>query len=68
MVFEDVHWSDATTRRVARLFLIDPVPRLRVLVIITFRPEFTLVVGRPHVTIVSSEPPAAPECAEMIAR
>jgi predicted ATPase len=40
MVFEDVHWSDPTTRESLDL-LIDRAPILRVLVIITFRPEFT---------------------------
>jgi class 3 adenylate cyclase/tetratricopeptide (TPR) repeat protein len=53
MVFEDVHWSDATTRESLDL-LIDGVPRLRVLVIITFRPEFTPSwVGRSHVTLLA---------------
>ena len=53
MVFEDVHWSDATTRELLDL-LIDGVPRLHVLVIITFRPEFTPSwVGRPHVTLLA---------------
>ena len=41
MVWEDVHWSDPTTRESLDL-LIDRVATLRVLVIITFRPEFTL--------------------------
>jgi predicted ATPase len=53
MVFEDVHWSDATTRESLDL-LIDGVPRQRLLVIITFRPEFTPSwVGRPHVTLLA---------------
>jgi class 3 adenylate cyclase len=53
MVFEDVHWSDPTTRESLDL-LIERVPILRVLVIITFRPEFTPSwIGRPHVTLVS---------------
>jgi hypothetical protein len=39
MVYEDVHWSDPTTRESLDL-LIDRVSGLRVLVIITFRPEF----------------------------
>jgi hypothetical protein len=42
MVCEDVHWSDPTTRELLDLH-IDRVPTLRVLVVITFRPEF----GRP---------------------
>jgi class 3 adenylate cyclase/predicted ATPase len=53
MVFEDVHWSDPTTRESLDL-LIDRTPMLRALVIITFRPEFTPPwVGRPHVTMLN---------------
>jgi class 3 adenylate cyclase/predicted ATPase len=53
MVWEDVQWSDPTTRESLDL-LIDRVPTLRVLVIITFRPEFAPPwVGRPHVTLLS---------------
>jgi len=53
MVWEDVHWSDPTTRESLDL-LIDRVPRRRVLVIITFRPEFSPPwVDRPHVTLLS---------------
>jgi predicted ATPase len=53
MVWEDVHWSDPTTRESLDL-LIDRVPSRRVLVIITFRPEFSSPwVGRPHVTLLS---------------
>jgi class 3 adenylate cyclase len=39
MVWEDVHWSDPTSREWLDL-LVDRVPTLRVLVIMTFRPEF----------------------------
>jgi len=39
MVWEDIQWSDPTTRESLDL-LIERVPTLRVLVIITFRPEF----------------------------
>jgi len=50
MVFEDVHWSDPTTRDSLDLF-VDRVPMLRGLAIITFRSEFApLWVGRSHVT------------------
>ena len=59
MVWEDVHWSDPTTRESLDL-LIDRVPTLRVLVIITFRPEFTPPwIGRPHVTMLTSQSSAA---------
>src|SRR6185437_8990296 len=40
MVWEDVHWSDPTSREGLDL-LIDRASMLRVLVILTFRPEFT---------------------------
>ena len=53
MVWEDVHWSDPTTRESLDL-LIDRVPTLRVLVILTFRPEFTPPwIGRSHVTMLT---------------
>jgi predicted ATPase len=52
MMYEDVHWSDPTTRESLDL-LIDRVPTLRVLVILTFRPEFAAPwVGRSHVTML----------------
>ena len=52
MVYEDVHWSDPTTRESLDL-LIDRVSALRILVIITFRPEFTPPwAGRSHVTLL----------------
>jgi len=66
MVFEDVHWSDPTTRESLDL-LIDRVPTVRVLVIITFRPEFTPPwVGRPHVTLLSLSRLPHRQRAEMI--
>jgi class 3 adenylate cyclase/tetratricopeptide (TPR) repeat protein len=53
MVFEDIHWSDPTTRESLEL-IIDRVPALQVLAILTFRPEFTPTwVGRPHVTMLN---------------
>jgi predicted ATPase len=53
MIFEDVHWSDPTTRESLDL-LVDRVPRLPVLLVITFRPEFTPPwVGRPNVTVIT---------------
>jgi len=53
IVWEDVHWSDPTTRESLDL-LIDRVATLRVLVIITFRPEFAPQwIGRPHVTMLN---------------
>src|SRR5262249_46069092 len=53
MAFEDSHWSDPTARESLDL-IIDRVPELRVLAILTFRPEFApLWVGRPHVTMLT---------------
>jgi class 3 adenylate cyclase/predicted ATPase len=68
MVFDDVHWSDPTTRELLDL-LIDRVPTLRVLVIITFRPEFTPPwVGPSHVTLLSLSRLAPRQSAEMMMR
>jgi tetratricopeptide (TPR) repeat protein len=67
MVWEDVHWSDPTTRESLDL-LVDRVPTLGVLVIITFRPEFAPPwVGRPHVTILTLNRLPPRQRAEMIA-
>src|SRR6266566_5125758 len=68
MLFDDVHWSDPTTREFLDL-LIDRVPTLRVLVIITFRPEFTPPwVGPSHVTLLSLSRLAPRRSAEMMMR
>jgi class 3 adenylate cyclase/predicted ATPase len=67
MVFEDVHWSDPTTRESLDL-LIDRVPTLRVLMIVTFRPEFTPAwIGRPHVTMLTLSRLPPRQRTEMIA-
>jgi class 3 adenylate cyclase/predicted ATPase len=66
MVWEDVHWSDPTTRESLDL-LIDRVPTLRVLVILTFRPEFTPPwIGRPYVTMLTLNRLPRRQGAEMI--
>jgi class 3 adenylate cyclase/predicted ATPase len=50
IVFEDAHWSDPTTLEVLSL-AIERLASQRVLLIVTFRPEFTSSWGRPpHVT------------------
>jgi predicted ATPase len=67
MVSGDVHWSDPTTRESLGL-LIDRVPTLRVVVIITFRPEFAPPwIGRPHVTVLTLNRLPPRQRAEMIA-
>ena len=66
MVWEDVHWSDPTTRESLDL-IIDRVPSLRVLMVITFRPEFTPPwIGRPHVTMLTLNRLPRQKRAEMI--
>jgi class 3 adenylate cyclase len=49
MIFEDAHWIDPTS---LELFgrIVDRIPTLRVLLIVTFRPEFEPPwIGRPYV-------------------
>ena len=66
MVFEDIHWSDPTTLESLDL-LIDRLPNLRVLAVLTFRPEFAPPwIGRPHVTLISLNRLSPRQRAEMI--
>ena len=53
MIFEDAHWTDPTS---LELFgrAADRIASLRVLLIVTFRPEFAPPwIGRPHVTALT---------------
>jgi class 3 adenylate cyclase len=53
MVFEDAHWIDPTSRELLDL-TVDRTPRLPVLLIVTFRPEFQQAWGgQPHVTMLA---------------
>jgi class 3 adenylate cyclase/predicted ATPase len=53
MVFEDAHWIDPTSRELIDLIL-DRVPRMPVLLVVTFRPEFQHSWGgTPHVTMLA---------------
>ena len=53
MIFEDAHWVNPTSRELLDLTL-DRAARLRVLVIVTFRPEFRHDwAAQPHVTMVT---------------
>ena len=53
IVFEDAHWVDPTSRELLDLML-DRVSRTRVLLIVTFRPEFQHAWSdQPHVTIMA---------------
>jgi class 3 adenylate cyclase/predicted ATPase len=53
MIFEDAHWTDPTS---LELFgrIVDRIPSLCVLLIVTFRPEFEPPwIGRPYVTALT---------------
>jgi DNA-binding SARP family transcriptional activator/predicted ATPase/class 3 adenylate cyclase len=68
VVFEDVQWSDPTTRDLLDL-LAERVAALRVLLILTYRPEFSPPwIGRPNVTLLSLSRLPPRQCAEMIAQ
>src|SRR5262245_59386024 len=68
MVFEDVHWIDPTSLDLLDL-VVDRVPNLPVLMIITFRPDFRPPwVGRPQVTLLSLNRLPPRQRAEIIAR
>ncbi len=67
MLFEDAHWSDPTSLELFDL-TIDRVPAMPVLLIVTYRPEFTAPwIGRPHVTSLGLNRLAPRQRAEMIA-
>jgi predicted ATPase len=68
MIFEDAHWADPTS---IELFgrVVDRIPSLRVLLIVTFRPEFEPPwIGRPHVTALTLNRLAERDIAAMIDR
>ena len=53
MVFEDAHWTDPTSLEVFGR-AVDQIRTVRVLLIVTFRPEFDPPwIGRPHVTALT---------------
>jgi class 3 adenylate cyclase/tetratricopeptide (TPR) repeat protein len=53
MIFEDAHWSDPTSLELLGR-IVDKIPTLRVLLIVTFRPEFEPPwIGRPYVTALT---------------
>ena len=66
MIFEDAHWTDPTS---LELFgrIVDRIPTLRVLLIVTFRPEFEPPwIGRPYVTPLTINRLAEREVGAMI--
>jgi class 3 adenylate cyclase len=53
MIFEDAHWADPTSLEVFGL-LIDRIQTMRVLLFVTYRPEFAPAwIGRPQVTALT---------------
>jgi len=53
MIFENAHWADPTSLEVFGR-VVDQILKLRVLLLVTFRPEFEAPwVGQPHVTALT---------------
>ena len=53
MIFEDAHWTDPTSLEVFGR-VVDRIKTLRVLLIVTYRPEFEPPwIGRPYVTALT---------------
>ena len=68
MIFEDVHWIDPTSLE-ALARMVDRLRTLRVLLIVTSRPEFEPPwVGRPYVTALTLNRLGEREIVEMIDR
>ena len=68
MIFEDVHWIDPTSLE-ALGRAVDRIRTLRVLLIVTYRPEFDPPwIGRPHVTALTINRLGEREIAAMIDR
>jgi class 3 adenylate cyclase/tetratricopeptide (TPR) repeat protein len=66
MLFEDAHWTDPTSLELLEL-IIDRVPALPVLLIVTYRPEFNAPwIGRPQVSLLALSRLAPRQRAEMI--
>ena len=68
MIFEDAHWSDPTSLELWGR-VVDRIPNLRALLIVTFRPEFAPPwVGRPYVTALTLNRLGEREIAALIDR
>ena len=66
MIFEDAHWADPTS---LELFgrIVDKIPDIRVLLVVTYRPEFEPPwIGRAHVTALTLNRLAEREVCAMI--
>jgi len=65
MVFEDLHWVDEATEEFLRSFL-DSVPAVRVLMLLTHRPEYSYPLGqRSYQTVQNLRPLSIEESARM---
>ena len=53
--WEDLHWADPSSLEVLSL-LLDQVPTARMLVVLTFRPEFSRLGGRTRTSVSSPSP------------
>src|SRR5215469_11283041 len=68
MIFDDAHWSDPTSLEVFGR-AVDRIATHRVLLLITFRPEFIPPwIGQPHVTTLTINRMARREIEAMIDR
>jgi class 3 adenylate cyclase len=66
MIFEDAHWTDPTSLEVLGR-VVDRIATLRVLLIVTFRPEFEVPwIGRSYVTAITINRLAKREIVDMI--
>jgi len=66
MIFEDAHWTDPTSLEVLGR-VVDRIATLRVLLIVTFRPEFEAPwIGRSYVTAITINRLAKREIVDMI--
>ena len=65
IVFEDLHWIDQATEEFLRLFL-DNVPASRILMLLTYRPEYNFPLGhRSYQTVQNLRPLSIEESARM---
>jgi predicted ATPase len=65
---EDLHWVDPSTLELLSL-LVDQGPTDRILVLLTFRPDFSpLWTGRSHLTQMTLQRLTRPQAVEMIHR
>jgi DNA-binding winged helix-turn-helix (wHTH) protein/tetratricopeptide (TPR) repeat protein len=66
LIFEDAHWIDSTSLELLDL-IIDRIPRLPVLLVVAFRPEFVASwVGQAHVTTLALSRLGSGEAASLV--